>query len=161
MLKRYMLLAVATVFFAFQVLTSTATAAELDEATRTIASSEGSVTLSTNQVLEGQRLFNFACANCHVGGDTKTNQSINLSANSLAGASPRRDTLDGLVDYMNNPTTYDGFDTIAELHPSTQSTDLFPLMRNLSDDDLVDIAGYILVQPKVLGDQWGGGKATR
>lgn len=72
MLKRYMLLAVATVFFAFQVLTSTATAAELDDATRTVALNEGStVTLSTQQAKEGQRLFNFACANCHIGGDTK------------------------------------------------------------------------------------------
>lgn len=162
MLKRYMLLAVATVFFAFQVLTSTATAAELDDATRTVALNDGStITLSTQQAKEGQRLFNFACANCHVGGDTKTNPTINLSEDSLAGANPRRDTVEGLVDYMNNPTTYDGFETIAELHPSTQSTDVFPLMKNLSDDDLVNIAGHILIQPQVIGDQWGGGKANR
>lgn len=162
MLKRYMLLAVATVFFAFQVLTSTATAAEFDEATRTVPLNDGATTtLSVQQGREGMRLFNVACANCHVGGDTKTNQSINLSENSLAGATPRRDTLEGLVDYMNNPTTYDGFESIAEVHPSTQSTDIFPLMKNLSDDDLVAIAGHILIQPTVLGDQWGGGKATR
>ncbi len=162
MLKRYMLLAVATVFFAFQVLTSTATAAELDDATRTVPLNDGgTITLSTQQAKEGQKLFNFACANCHIGGDTKTNPSINLSEDSLAGATPRRNTVEGLVDYMNNPTTYDGFDTIAEVHPSTQSTDLFPLMRNLSDDDLVDIAGHILIQPSVIGDQWGGGKAKR
>lgn len=162
MLKRYMLLAVATVFFAFQAFTSNATAAELDDATRTVALNEGStVTLSTQQAKEGQRLFNFACANCHIGGDTKTNPSINLSASSLAGANPRRDNVESLVDYMNEPTTYDGFDTISEVHPSTQSTDVFPLMRNLSDDDLFDIAGHILIQPSVIGDQWGGGKANR
>lgn len=162
MLKRYMLLAVATVFFAFQAFTSTAAAAELDDATRTVALNEGStVTLSTQQAKEGQRLFNFACANCHIGGDTKTNPSINLSASSLAGANPRRDNVESLVDYMNEPTTYDGFDTISEVHPSTQSTDVFPLMRNLSDDDLFDIAGHILIQPSVIGDQWGGGKANR
>jgi photosystem II cytochrome c550 len=162
MLKRYMLLAVATVFFAFQVLTSTATAAELDEATRTVALNDGgSITLSVQQAKEGQRLFAFACANCHIGGDTKTNPTINLSQASLSGANPRRDTVEGLVDYMKNPTTYDGFETIAEVHPSTQSTDVFPLMRNLTDDDLVSIAGHILIQPNVIGDQWGGGKAKR
>lgn len=79
----------------------------------------------------------------------------------MAGANPRRDNVEGLVDYMNNPTTYDGFDTISEVHPSTQSTDVFPLMRNLSDEDLFDIAGHILIQPSVIGDQWGGGKANR
>ena len=31
-------------------------------------------------------------------------------------------------------------------------------MRNLRDDELVDIAGHVLVQPKILGDKWGGGK---
>jgi photosystem II cytochrome c550 len=49
-------------------------------------------------------------------------------------------------------------DSIAELHPSTQSTDIFPKMRNLTDDDLVAIAGHILIQPKVVGQKWGGGK---
>jgi photosystem II cytochrome c550 len=76
----------------------------------------------------------------------------------LALATPPRNSVDALVDYMKNPTTYDGLDSIAELHPSTQSSDIFPKMRNLTEDDLVAIAGHILLQPKVVGQKWGGGK---
>ncbi len=59
---------------------------------------------------------------------------------------------------MKDPKTFDGQQSIAELHPSTKSKDLFPEMRNLTDEDLTAIAGYMLVQPKVMGSKWGGGK---
>ena len=48
---------------------------------------------------------------------------------------------------------------ISELHPSTRSADIFTEMRNLTDEDLVAIAGHILLQPKILGSQWGGGNS--
>jgi photosystem II cytochrome c550 len=163
MLKRYIWLAVATVFFTFQVLVGTATAAQLDDTTRTIALNEqgDTVVLTRKQVESGQRLFNFACATCHVGGETKTNPSLDLAPDTLARATPRRDSIEGLVDYMKDPTTYDGEESIAEVHPSLKSADIFPQMRNLKEDDLVAIAGHILMQPKILGDQWGGGKVSR
>jgi photosystem II cytochrome c550 len=62
-----------------------------------------------------------------------------------------------LVDYLKNPTTYDGAIEISELHPSTKSADIFSTMRNLTDEDLTSIAGHILLQPKIVGIQWGGG----
>jgi photosystem II cytochrome c550 len=31
-------------------------------------------------------------------------------------------------------------------------------MRTLTQDDLVAIAGHILVQPKIVAEKWGGGK---
>jgi photosystem II cytochrome c550 len=62
---------------------------------------------------------------------------------------------------MKNPTTYDGETEISELHPSTKSADIFPEMRNLTDDDLEVIAGHILLQPKIVGKAWGAGKAFR
>jgi photosystem II cytochrome c550 len=34
-------------------------------------------------------------------------------------------------------------------------------MKNLSESDLTAIAGHILMQPKIMGDQWGGGKTVR
>jgi photosystem II cytochrome c550 len=83
---------------------------------------------------------------------------VGLDPEALALASPPRDNLESLVDYLHNPTTYDGLESIAELHPSTQSTDIFPKMRNLTEDDLVAISGHILLQPKVVGEKWGGGK---
>lgn len=160
MLKRYIWLAVATVFFAFQTLVGTANAAELDQATRTIPLNDQgeTVVLSLKQVQEGKRLFNYACGQCHVGGITKTDPNIGLDPETLALATPPRNNVESLVDYMHNPTTYDGAEPISELHPSTQSADIFPKMRNLTEDDLFEIAGHILLQPKVVGDKWGGGK---
>jgi photosystem II cytochrome c550 len=160
MLKRYIWLALATVFFAFQTFVGGAFAAELDAATRTVAlNAQGDTTvLSLKQVQEGKRLFNYACGQCHVGGITKTDPNVGLDPETLALATPRRDNIAALVDYMHNPTTYDGAEPISELHPSTQSTDIFPKMRNLTEDNLVDIAGHILLQPKIVGAKWGGGK---
>ncbi|MFZ9620212.1 MAG: cytochrome c-550, partial [Prochlorococcaceae cyanobacterium] len=47
---------------------------------------------------------------------------------------------------------------IADVHPSLRSSDVFVKMRDLDDNDLRLMAGYILVAPKVQGVQWGGGK---
>ncbi|MBD1924354.1 cytochrome c-550 [Microcoleus sp. FACHB-831] len=163
MLKRYIWLAVATVFFTFQLVVSSASALELDEATRTVKLNEQGeqVTLSLKQVKEGKRLFNYACAKCHTGGVTKTDFNVGLGPNDLALATPPRDSIASLVDYMKHPTTYDGETNIAELHPAIESADIFAEMRNLTEDDLYAIAGHILLQPKVVGEQWGGGKAVR
>jgi photosystem II cytochrome c550 len=160
MLKRSILLAVATAIFAFQLLVGSAFAVELDTATRTVKQSpKGDTTvLSLKQVQEGKRLFQYACAQCHVGGVTKTDPNVGLDPESLALATPPRDNIESLVDYMKSPTTYDGEQSIAELHPSIESADVFTEMKNLSEDDLVAIAGHILLQPKVVGAKWGGGK---
>ncbi|XHX80579.1 MAG: photosystem II cytochrome c-550 [Stenomitos frigidus ULC029] len=160
MLKRYIWLVVATVFFAFQMFVGNVSAAELDAAIRTIPLDDqgGTLELSLKQVKEGKRLFQYACAQCHAGGVTKTDPNVGLEPESLALATPPRNTVASLVDYMKDPTTYDGAQSIAEVHPSLKSKDNFPEMRNLTEDDLVAIAGHILLQPKVVGDKWGGGK---
>jgi photosystem II cytochrome c550 len=160
MFKKYIWLVAIAIFFTFQTFVGGAIAAEVDAATRTVAlNDQGDTTvLSLQQVSEGKRLFNYACGQCHVGGVTKTDPNVGLDPATLAKATPPRNNLEALVDYMHDPTTYDGMDPIAELHPSTQSTDIFPKMRNLTEDDLVAIAGHILIQPKVVGQKWGGGK---
>jgi photosystem II cytochrome c550 len=159
-MKRFILLAVATIFFAFQIAVGSVVAVELDTDVRTVPlNTEGDTTiLSLQQVQEGKRLFNYACAKCHAGGRTKTDPNVGLSTDVLAGATPPRDNIAALVDYMKNPTTYDGETEISELHPSKKSADIYPEMRNLTDDDLKEIAGHILLQPKILGKMWGGGK---
>ncbi|AFZ31151.1 photosystem II cytochrome c-550 [Gloeocapsa sp. BRSZ] len=160
MFKRLIGLAVATILLTFGVIVGNAAAVELSEAVRTVPlNDQGDTTvLSLKQVQEGKRLFNFACAQCHAGGVTKTNQNVGLDPETLALATPPRNNIEGLVDYMHNPTTYDGEEEIAELHPSTKSADIYPAMRNLTEDDLVAIAGHVLLQPKIVGDRWGGGK---
>ena len=137
-----------------------ALAAELDEATRTIkANAAGdTATLPVEEFLRGRKKFNQACAICHLGGITKTNPNVGLDTESLEGAYPARDNLAALVDYLHNPTTYDGLVEISELHPSTKSTDLYPKMRNLTEDDLEAISAHILIMPRIMGDKWGAGK---
>ncbi|MGB3240492.1 MAG: photosystem II cytochrome c-550 [Geitlerinemataceae cyanobacterium] len=160
MLKRYIWLVVATVFFAFQIFIDSASALELSDSDRTVTLNEqgDTVTLTLKQAKEGRRLFGSVCAQCHPDGNTKTNPNIRLGLNDLALATPRRDNIEGLVDYMKNPTTFDGEIDISELHPATSSADIFPEMKNLTDDDLYNIAGHILVQPKIR-ESWGAGKS--
>ena len=139
---------------------SPSVAIDLDETTRTIPldSSGSTVILTPEQVKRGKRLFNASCGQCHVGGVTKTNPNLGLEPDALSLATPPRDNINALIDYLKNPTSYDGSESIAELHPSTKSADIFPKMRSLSDEDLFDISGHILLQPKLGGEKWGGGK---
>nr|YP_009391968.1 photosystem II cytochrome c550 [Periphykon beckeri]ARW60316.1 photosystem II cytochrome c550 [Periphykon beckeri] len=133
---------------------------ELDEVTRTVTfdSFSKTITLTPEQVKRGKRLFNNSCAQCHNGGITKTNPNIGLELESLSLATPARDNIINLVDYIKNPTSYDGQNSIAELHPSIKSAEIFPKMRNLTDEDLLSMAGYILLQPRIAQEKWGGGK---
>ena len=160
MFKRLIGVVVATILLTLQMVVGTATAMQLDEAIRTVPLNDqgDTVVLSLKQVKEGKRLFNFACAQCHAGGVTKTNQNVGLDPEALTGALPKRNNIVGLVDYLKNPTTYDGETEISEIHPSIKSADIFPQMRNLTEDNLVAISGHILLQPKVVGTKWGGGK---
>lgn len=160
MFKKLIGLAVVTMLLAFGLVIGNATAVELSKDVRTVPLDDkgGTVVLSLKQIQEGKRLFNYACAQCHAGGVTKTNQNVGLEPEALAGATPPRNNVEALVDYMKNPTTYDGEEEIAEFHPSTRSADIYATMRNLTDDDLEEIAGHVLLQPKIVGAQWGGGK---
>ena len=160
MIKKLIGIFVVSVLLSFQMFVGSAYSVELDEATRTVTLNDQGDTylLSLKEVKEGKRLFNYACAQCHAGGVTKTNQNVGLDPEALALATPSRNNIQGLVDYMKNPTTYDGEIEISELHPSIKSADIFTAMRNLTDEDLEAIAGHILLQPKIVGQKWGGGK---
>nr|BDA98531.1 photosystem II cytochrome c550 [Proteomonas sp. NEIS-1375] len=140
--------------------TTPAFAIDLDEDTRTIPldSSGTTVILTKEQVKRGKRLFNSSCGQCHVGGITKTNPNLGLEPDALSLATPPRDNINALIDYMKNPTSYDGQESIAEIHPSIKSADIFPKMRSLSDEDLFAIGGHVLLQPKLSSEKWGGGK---
>jgi photosystem II cytochrome c550 len=144
----------------FNLLINTASAIDLDEATRTVVldSSGKTTVLSPEQVKRGKRLFNATCGACHVGGITKTNPNVGLDPEALSLATPRRDNIVSLVDYIKDPVSYDGLESIAEVHPSIKSADLYPRMRSITDEDLTAIAGHIMLQPKIVTEKWGGGK---
>ena len=156
-LSRLLLVLPVLVALAFS---SPALAAQWDAETLTVnADASGTeVTFSEQEVKTGRKIFNTSCGTCHAGGITKTNHNVGLDPETLALATPPRDSVDALVDYMKDPTSYDGEISIAEFHPSMRSADVFVKMRDLNDEDLRRMAGYILTSPKVQGTQWGGGK---
>ncbi len=157
--KKYLALAIATVILAFQLFTPSVSAAEIPIELRTVPLNEKTnIVLTQKDIAKGKKLFSNACATCHLGGATFTNPNVNLSPESLAGANPIRNNVLALVDYMKKPTTYDGVTEIYDVHPSLKSTDIFPIMRGFTDNDLKLIAGYILYTPKIKGIGWGGGK---
>ncbi len=160
MLKKYSQLFSLLFLGTFSFFVTTASAIELDEATRTVPvnASGKTIVLTPEQVKRGKRLFNATCGACHVGGITKTNPNVGLDVEALSLATPRRDNVAALVDFMKNPTTYDGLESIAETHPSIKSADIYPRMRSVTDEDLTAIAGHILLQPKIVTEKWGGGK---
>jgi photosystem II cytochrome c550 len=160
MLKNKVLLGgfLTAIFFTSNI--TAVNALELDEDTRTVTldTKGNNVVLTPEQVKRGKRLFNNACAICHVGGLTKTNPNVGLDIESLSLANPAKDNITNLVAYFKDPTTYDGADSISEVHPSIKSADIFPKMRSLTDEDLFAIAGHVLLQPKVVNEKWGCGK---
>jgi photosystem II cytochrome c550 len=160
MFKKYSKFCSVIVFCIFSLLVTNASAIDLDEATRTIVvdSAGNTAVLTPEQVKRGKRLFNATCGACHVGGITKTNPNVGLDPEALSLATPRRDNVAGLVDYLKNPTSYDGLESIAEIHPSIKSADIYPRMRSMTDEDLYSIAGHIMLQPKIVSEKWGGGK---
>ena len=160
MLKKYSQILSVLFVCIFSTFVTTASAIDLDEATRTVVqdSAGKTVVLSPEQVKRGKRLFNATCGACHVGGITKTNPNVGLDPEALSLSTPRRDNIDALIDYMKNPTSYDGLESIAEVHPSIKSADIYPRMRSVTDDDLYAMAGHILLQPKIVTEKWGGGK---
>ena len=157
--KKYLALVIVTVILAFQLFTPSVSAAEIPIELRTIPLNETTnIVLTQKDISKGKKLFQNACATCHLGGATFTNPNVNLSPESLAGANPIRNNVLALVDYMKKPTTYDGVTEIYDVHPSLKSTDIFPIMRGYTDNDLKLIAGFILYEPKIKGIGWGGGK---
>ena len=160
MFKKYSQLFSVIFVCVFSIFVTTASAIDLDEATRTVVkdASGKTVVLSPEQVKRGKRLFNATCGACHVGGITKTNPNVGLDPEALSLSTPRRDNIDALVDFLKNPTSYDGLESIAEVHPSIKSADIYPRMRSVTEDDLYAISGHILLQPKIVTEKWGGGK---
>ena len=160
MLKKYSQIVSILFVGVFGFFVTAASAIDLDEATRTIVQDNTGKTsvLTPEQVKRGKRLFNATCGACHVGGVTKTDQNVGLDPETLSLATPPRDNIDALVNFLKNPTTYDGLESIAEVHPSIKSADIYPRMRSVTDEDLTAISGHILLQPKIVAEKWGGGK---
>ena len=112
-------------------------------------------TLSPQEFKSGKGFFNPTCgsASCHAGGKA-SDSGYGLGLQDLAGATPPRDNIVSLVNFMKDPMAYQGSPSISEMHPSMKSADMYPAMRRLTDDDLKAIAGYILSMPAINPQQW-------
>ena len=93
MFKRCIWLAAMAVLVVSQFFSSPAVAAERYEATRTIELNNQGDTLglSLGQVARGRKQFNYACGSCHTAGVTKTNPTVGLDPESLAGVLPQQE----------------------------------------------------------------------
>lgn len=102
MFKTYSKFCACILFCIFNFFVLSASAIDLDEATRTVAvdGSGKTTVLSPEQVKRGKRLFNATCGACHIGGITKTNPNVGLDPEALSLATPRRDNINALVDYL-------------------------------------------------------------
>jgi photosystem II cytochrome c550 len=101
---------------------------------------------SATELTTGKQLFERNCLNCHVAGTTLPNPSVSLSLEDLHGATPRRDTIAGLVTYLRQPMVYDGSeesDWCRQIPPSW-----------LSDAQVESLAGFILRAAQV-APGWG------
>ena len=164
MLKRLILGLIATFFFAFQLHIDNAFALDVDESLRTVKLNEAGdeIVLSNEELQLGETLFYDTCSQCHNGGRTKSNPNVTLRPEDLANAYPARDNVEGIVDYLINPTTYDGLEydgnmAMNELHPNTVRADIFKEMRNYSKEDLDAVSGFVLSAAKSKAS-WGKGK---
>ena len=86
MFKKYSQLFSLVFFGIFSLFVTTASAIDLDEATRTVVldPSGKTIVLTQEQVKRGKRLFNATCGACHTGGITKTNPNVAQRALALA-----------------------------------------------------------------------------
>lgn len=101
---------------------------------------------SPEELSTGKQLFERNCLNCHVGGSTLPDPSVSLSLKDLKGATPRRDTVEGLVAYFRHPMVYDGSEETVWCREVPESW--------LSQAQVESLAGFILRAAQV-APGWG------
>jgi photosystem II cytochrome c550 len=112
--------------------------------------------VSEDELRQGKKLFQAECGRCHVGGQTYGtygSTDVNLSLKGLKGATPPRDTFPALIDYLKNPTSYDGKQKLVETGEHASYT-------ALGDEKLRLIAAHVLKEANN-NPGWGRGKNTR
>ncbi|MBC8122967.1 MAG: photosystem II cytochrome PsbV2 [Gemmatimonadaceae bacterium] len=107
-------------------------------------------TFTPDDLLMGKQLFESNCKNCHVGGVTTPNPKVSLALAKLQGATPPRDNVAALVQFMRQPLSYDGKEEVY----SCRKTDW------LKDKEAQNLSAFILrASQKATG--WGTAQMER
>ena len=119
---------------------------------------EGNATIAytDTELKQGKKLFQAECGKCHVGGQTYgtyNSTDLSLSFEALSGATPQRNNVPALIDYLKKPTSYDGKTLLA---PAGEH----PVYTNLGEDKLRLLAGHVLKEA-TQNPGWGKGKNVR
>jgi photosystem II cytochrome c550 len=125
--------------------------------TPTATKSDVASAASEVEIRKGKALFKANCGRCHVAGQTYGtygSTDVNLSLKGLQGALPKRDSVASLIDYVKNPTSYDGKTKLLE-------TGEHPAFTNLDDESLRLISSHIIQEATAPGSLWGKGKNVK
>ncbi len=96
----------------------------------------GTRSFNLQELTAGKKLFEQNCLSCHVGGATLPDPSVPLSLKALQGATPPRDTINGLVAYLRQPITYDGSEETFSCRKVSENW--------LSQAEVETVAGFVL-----------------
>jgi photosystem II cytochrome c550 len=67
-------------------------------------------TFTPDDFYQGKELFKEHCIYCHVGGTTLQDPQISLSLDALGGATPPRNNVSAIAEFLRDPMNYDGSD---------------------------------------------------
>jgi photosystem II cytochrome c550 len=106
-------------------------------------------TFSAADLSAGKQLFETNCLSCHVGGITLLEPDVSLSLADLQAASPRRDSIAGLVNFFRQPLTYDGRDNAISCREIPESW--------LPNSEVEKLAAFMLRSAEI-APGWGTAK---
>ncbi len=106
-------------------------------------------TFSATDLSTGKQVFEANCLSCHVGGITLLEPNVSLSLADLRAATPRRDSIVGLVRFFRQPRTYDGRDSAISCREIPASW--------LPDPEVEKLAAFVLRSAEI-APGWGTAK---
>lgn len=91
---------------------------------------------SPQSLERGKQLFDESCLFCHIRGSNVPFPTVSLSLQDLTGATPPRDNIQGFVEYMREPMTYDGSDYTPWCRQVSESW--------MSQEQIEDLAAFVI-----------------
>ncbi|MBD2579153.1 photosystem II cytochrome PsbV2 [Oscillatoria sp. FACHB-1406] len=93
-------------------------------------------TYTPDDFYQGKELFKEHCIYCHVGGTTVQDPTVSLSLEDLGGATPPRNNVTAIADFMRDPLSYDGSEPSLACRKVTEAW--------MSKTELEKLAAFVL-----------------